>query len=83
MNKYKVKAVVTLGFSAGRRLPKRCARQSSTGFRAFEVKELEEAVKIAYEEVRKHGGGLVLFSTAPSFGYYKTLLSVVNILSRL
>ncbi len=71
----KVKAVVTL-FQCGPQIAD-TIRQVVTrpDFKLIETDTLEHAVKAAFDEVKKAGGHLVLFSpTAPSFGYYKNFM---------
>lgn len=57
-------------------------------FVLIEAETLEEAVDKVYDEVKKAGGSLVLFSpTAPSFGYYKNFIErgqdFINIVNKL
>ncbi len=71
----KVKVAVTL-FQCGKQIAD-SIRQYVTrkDFVLIEAESLEEAVKRAYEEIKKVKGSLVLFSpTAPSFGYYKNFM---------
>lgn len=71
----KVKVAVTL-FQCGPQIAdtlRRIVRRP--GFKLIEAETLEDGVRAAYDEVRKAGGKLVLFSpTAPSFGYYKNFM---------
>ncbi len=71
----KVKVAVTL-FQCGPQIAE-TLRQivKRPDFKLIEAETLDEAVAAAYEEIRKAGGKLVLFSpTAPSFGYYKNFM---------
>lgn len=71
----KVRAAVTL-FQCGPQIAasvREVVRRPD--FKLIEADTLENGVKAAYDELRKVGGGLVLFSpTAPSFGYYKNFM---------
>ncbi len=71
----KVKMAVTL-FQCGPQIAETLRRiVKRPGFKLVEAENLEEAVKLAYEEMQRVGGKLVLFSpTAPSFGYYKNFM---------
>ena len=71
----KVKAVITL-FQCGPQIAESIRRVvKRPDFKLIETDTLENAVKIAFDEVRRAGGHLVLFSpTAPSFGYYKNFM---------
>lgn len=71
----KVKVVVTL-FQCGPQIADTIRRfVKRPDFKLIEASSLEEGVKLAYEELGKINGKLVLFSpTAPSFGYYKNFM---------
>lgn len=74
-NNAKVKAVITL-FQCGPQIAEAVRKAvKRDDFKLIEAEDLESAVKAAYDELRRVGGGLVLFSpTAPSFGYYKNFI---------
>jgi len=71
----KVKIAITL-FQCGPQIASTIKKiVTRTDFKLIETDNLENAVKIAYDELLKIGGKLVLFSpTAPSFGYYKNFM---------
>lgn len=74
-NNSKVKVAVTL-FQCGPQIAETIRRfVNRPDFKLIEANTLEEGVKVAYEELQKINGKLVLFSpTAPSFGYYKNFM---------
>lgn len=71
----KVKLVITL-FQSGPEIAAAIRKYvTRKDFKLIEVETLNEAVSKAYEEMKRCGGTLVLFSpTAPSFGYYKNFM---------
>lgn len=74
-NHDKVKMVGTL-FQCGPKIAEVVrSRVTRPGFVLLEADSLEQAVKSAYEELEKQGGGTILFSpTSPSFGFYKNFM---------
>ena len=74
-NNSKVKVVVTL-FQCGSQIADTVRKVvKRPDFKLIEAEDLESGVKAAYEELKKVGGKLILFSpTAPSFGYYKNFV---------
>lgn len=74
-NNPKIKVAVTL-FQCGPQIAstlKKIVKRSD--FKLIEAETLEEGVKSAYNELKKVGGKLILFSpTAPSFGFYKNFM---------
>ena len=71
----KVKMVVTL-FQCGPKIAEVVrSRVTRPDFVLLEADSLEQAVRAAYNELLKQGGGTVLFSpTSPSFGFYKNFM---------
>lgn len=71
----KVKVAVTL-FQCGHQIATSIKQYvKRKDFMLIEAENLQQAVDKAYDELKKVGGSLVLFSpTAPSFGYYKNFM---------
>ena len=71
----KVKMAVTL-FQCGPQIADSIRKfVTRKDFKLVEADNLSQAVNIAYEEMQKQKGSLILFSpTAPSFGYYKNFM---------
>ncbi len=71
----KVKVAVTL-FQCGHQIAESIRQYvTRTDFTLIEAQDLQAAVVKAYDELKRVGGSLVLFSpTAPSFGYYKNFM---------
>ena len=72
----KVKVAVTL-FQCGHQIAESIRKYvKRRDFVLIEAENLADGVRLAYEELAKVGGTLVLFSpTAPSFGYYKNFIA--------
>ena len=75
----KVKMVVTL-FQTGPKIAAELRKYvKRNDFKLVETDSLEKAVYMAYEELKKLGGGTVLFTpTSPSFGFYKNFIERGN-----
>ncbi len=74
-----IKMAVTL-FQTGPKIAKEIrGKVTRDDFELVEALSLEEAVDIAYKNLKDLGGGVVLFSpTSPSFGFYKNFIERGN-----